>query len=167
MLKLLRAVNAAEMLIPVVVILALGLAPALCQAQESTGVNADKPTTPAEVAKAKQQIPPYIKEVGRYESKGYTVIGPMSVSGFYGGRLSLYTGPRDLTINLAGKKTVFKNKKGVPIQPSAINKGDMVIVCKKGEEVIVYLLGAPGRRGGVAPPPEGAPVSEVPPPVGQ
>lgn len=78
---------------------------------------------------------------------GYTVAGPYEVSSANRKTLSLYTGQeRELEFSLQGKKVTVKSLTGGSTGFGQIKKQARVIVCTKGNEVLIYVLAGKEAR---------------------
>lgn len=79
-------------------------------------------------------------DVDAYVVKGYSAVGPITVQEVRQNSLILYRYPKDMLVDLKGKRMTFLKASGARITTSAIIKGSRVFVFQKDDEVIVYLL---------------------------
>jgi hypothetical protein len=92
------------------------------------------------------QSPP--SPITPYVASGYSIVGPNNVSSVSSEGIVLYTGGKDLGIDLIGKKVVMIDQNSNPLTLSAVQKGTRVYVCRKDNNVVVVVLPATTGTGG-------------------
>ena len=75
-------------------------------------------------------------------------MGPINVSSVSSQDIVLYTGAKDLGIDLTGKNVVVIDQNSRPLTLSAVQKGTRVYVCRKDNNVVVVVLPAIAVTGG-------------------
>jgi hypothetical protein len=83
-----------------------------------------------------------------YVGQAYSIVGPINVSTVSRESITLYTGDKDLGIDLTGKNVVVMDQNSRPLSLSAVKKGSRVYVCRKANNVVVVVLPAIAATGG-------------------
>ncbi len=134
------------------VILALGTAlvafcligplwwPVSASAQKAAGTG--KTAQPAQPTK---QLTPLQADLQNYLHKGYSAIGPVTLTLYDGRSVGVFQSSGDIVIGLRDKKFTVKDGYALPASVNLIKRGGKVILCYGPNEVIVYV---PERKGG-------------------
>jgi|GEM_PF-6353480 len=77
-----------------------------------------------------------------YVAQAYSIVGPSYVSTVSSQSITLFTGQKDLGIDLTGKSVVVIDQNSRPLTLSAVKKGTRVYVCSKANNVVVLVLPA-------------------------
>jgi hypothetical protein len=85
--------------------------------------------------------------ISPYVAQAYSIVGPINVSSVSSQGIVLYTGAKDLGIDLTGKKVVVMDQNSRPLTLSAVQKGTRVYVCRKDNNVVVVVLPAIAETG--------------------
>jgi hypothetical protein len=96
---------------------------------------------PTQSESAPSPITPYV-------AQAYSIVGPIDVFSVSSRDIVLYTGAKNLGIDLTGKnvKVIDQNSKALSL--SAVKKGTSVYVCRKANNVVVVVLPATAVTGG-------------------
>ncbi len=77
-----------------------------------------------------------------YVAQAYSVVGPINVVSVSSKDIVLYTGAKNLGIDLTGKNVTVIDQNSQPLTLSAVKKGTSVYVCTKANNVVVVVLPA-------------------------
>jgi hypothetical protein len=75
-------------------------------------------------------------------AQAYSVVGPINVVSVSSKDIVLYTGAKNLGIDLTGKNVTVIDQNSQPLTLSAVKKGTSVYVCTKANNVVVVVLPA-------------------------
>lgn len=83
-----------------------------------------------------------------YVAQAYSIVGPINVVSVSSKDIVLYTGAKNLGIDLTGKTVSVIDQNSQPLTLSAVKKGTSVYVCRKASNVVVVVLPASTATGG-------------------
>jgi hypothetical protein len=80
--------------------------------------------------------------IAPYVAQAYSIVGPINVFSASSRDIVLYTGAKNLGIDLTGKKVTVIDQNSRSLSLSAVQKGTRVYVCSKANNVVVVVLPA-------------------------